>query len=138
MKSESGRGIGSSGPAKRSGASAATGFSPSVEGGARVATTAPASATASLEALLALQAETLTPARRSRQWRRGGRSLDLLERLEQALLSGVAPASLRTELESLRRAAEPTGEEGLDAALLEIDTRVAVELAKLEMHQQSV
>jgi hypothetical protein len=45
---------------------------------------------------------------------------------------GRAPAALRAELEMLQVAAQPTGDEGLDGILLEIDTRLAVELAKLD------
>jgi hypothetical protein len=52
--------------------------------------------------------------------------------LERGLVLGRAPAAVRAELERLRHGAEPTGEPGLDEVLREIDTRVAVELAKLE------
>ena len=68
-----------------------------------------------------------------RQVRRGTAALDVLEELQRGLALGRAPASLKADLDRLRRGGEMTGEPGLDAALLEIDTRLAVELAKLEM-----
>src|ERR1700755_2648893 len=133
MKIESGRGVSpASGGAKRAGGSAASGFAPSVEGTGRTAATAATSATPSIDALLALQGEGLDPDRRRRQVGRGRVALDALAKLERALADGVAPAALKAELESARRGAEATGEAGLDALMLEIDTRLAVELAKLE------
>ena len=42
-------------------------------------------------------------------------------------------AAMPQVVESLRAGAEITGEAGLDAVLREIDTRLEVELAKLEM-----
>jgi hypothetical protein len=135
MKIEGGpsssRGVTSSSP-RRSNSTPASGFEPEMEAPARASAAAPASAPHSLDAILALQAEALDPERRRRQVRRGKDALDALEKLERAIAEGVAPASLRTQLESLRRASEHTGEPDLDALLLEIDTRVAVELAKLE------
>jgi hypothetical protein len=97
---------------------------------ARVATASGASPAHGIDALLALQGG--QPDAKSRQARRGRRLLDALDRLTRALLEGVAPAGLRAELLGLRGQAEPTGEEGLDALLREIDTRAAVELAKLD------
>jgi hypothetical protein len=85
-----------------------------------------------LDAIIALQAEEPGPQRRARQARRGRDVLDALERLERGLLVGRAPASLRAELEHLQYAAQPTGDEGLDEILREIDTRLVVELAKLD------
>ncbi|MBL8551850.1 MAG: flagellar assembly protein FliX [Hyphomonadaceae bacterium] len=96
----------------------------------RVAAASSATAAHGIDALLALQGG--EPDARSRQARRGRRLLDALDRLTRALLEGVAPAGLRSELHGLRGQAEPTGEEGLDALLREIDTRAAVELAKLD------
>ena len=133
MKIESGRGVGPSSSASGARRTAAPGFAPATDAPARAAGAAATSAAASLDAILALQAEGLEPERRRRQVRRGKDALDALENLEKALAEGVAPASLRTRLESLRRAAEQTGEPDLDSLLLEIDTRVAVELAKLEL-----
>ncbi|HVZ99072.1 MAG TPA: flagellar assembly protein FliX [Caulobacterales bacterium] len=136
MKIESGRGIASATPTRRAGASAATGFAAN-ESPSRVVAPAPASAAHSLDAILALQAEGMDAERRARQVRRGKRALDALDGLERALLLGRAPGGLRAELESLRGGAETTGEIELDQVLLEIDTRVAVELAKLDMNAPS-
>jgi hypothetical protein len=85
-----------------------------------------------LDAIIALQAEDPGAQRRARQARRGRDVLDALERLARGLLVGRAPAALRAELESLQDAAAPTGDEGLDEILREIDTRLCVELAKLD------
>jgi hypothetical protein len=86
-----------------------------------------------LDTVLALQTDDPTGQRRARQAKRGRDALDALEELGKGLLLGRAPGGLRNELERLRAAAEPTGEPGLDGVLREIDTRLAVELAKLEM-----
>ncbi|MES1156903.1 MAG: flagellar assembly protein FliX [Alphaproteobacteria bacterium] len=137
MKIEGGRNVSSSSPARKSGAAAASGFAPQTETTRDVATAAPTNAAASLDAILALQGEDLETERRGRQVRRGRRALDVLSDLERALLLGHAPGSLRVELESLGTGSESTGDSELDAILLEVDTRVAVELAKLEMHARA-
>ena len=85
-----------------------------------------------LDTILALQAEEPPAQRRARQAKRGRAVLDALERLEEGLLSGRAPGTLISELEHLQRTAKATGEPGLDGVLREIDTRLAVELAKLD------
>jgi len=132
MKIESGRGIAPSSTTRKAGAAAAPGFAPAAEGPQRTAATSAASAVTSLDAILALQAEDDPARRRARQSRRGRDALDALEQLEHGLVLGRAPGGLKAQLENLRRAAEPTGEEGLDDVLREIDIRLAVELAKLE------
>jgi class II flagellar assembly regulator FliX len=133
MKVESGRSIGSAGAPKRAGNAAAPGFSPSAADAApHVAAASGVANVAALDTLLALQAEEPLSQRRARQAKRGRAALDALERLEQGLLSGRAPAALRAELEHLQRGAQATGEPGLDGVLREIDTRLAVELAKLD------
>ena len=133
MKIESGRGVAPSSTPRRASGTGASGFAPALDAPARAATASPVSATPTLDALLALQAEGgIETERKKRQVRRGKAALDALENLTKALAEGVAPASLRAEMEALQRASERTGEEGLDALLLEIDTRLAVELAKLE------
>jgi len=133
MKVESGRSVGSATGAKRAGGTAASGFSLGTEEATQVAATGGVSSVAALDTILALQAEEPLGQRRARQAKRGRAALDALEQLEAGLLSGRAPAALRQELEHLRRTAEATGEPGLDEVLREIDTRLAVELAKLEM-----
>ncbi|MEJ0059517.1 MAG: flagellar assembly protein FliX [Terricaulis sp.] len=133
MKIESGRGIAPTSSTRRAGGAAAPGFAPAADGAPRAASVAPTAAPQALDAILALQAEDFDSQRRARQARRGKAALDTLEKLEHALVLGVRPAELRAELEAAGRAGEPTGETELDALLLEIDTRLAVELAKLDM-----
>lgn len=132
MKIESGRSVTASSTTRKASGAAAPGFAPALDQPQRTSAATAAHAPHSLDAILALQAEGLNPERRARQVRRGKAALDALEALERAMAEGVAPSALRSELESLRRASETTGEAGLDDVLLEIDIRVAVELAKLE------
>ncbi|MBL8543639.1 MAG: flagellar assembly protein FliX [Hyphomonadaceae bacterium] len=134
MKIENGRGVSSAGGVRRSGGAraAASGFAPAgVDEPQRVAGTAPASAITPLDAILALQGDERGQ-RRARQARRGRDALDALDKLAQAMLMGIAPASLRADLDALQRGAEQTGEPGLDDVLQEIDIRLAVEAAKLD------
>ena len=132
MKVENGRGVGPTSSAKRAAGAAAPGFSVTAEGAPHVAATGGVGSVAALDTILALQAEEPIGQRRARQVKRGRAALDALEQLEAGLLSGRAPAALRHEMEHLRRTAEATGEPGLDDVLREIDTRLAVELAKLD------
>lgn len=131
MKIEGGRSIGSTGGAKRTASAAPSGFAPSMEEPQKAAATSPTQALTQLDALLALQGDE-PGQRRARQARRGRDALDTLEKLAAGLLTGRAPGSIRADLETLRRAGEPTGEAGLDAVLQEIDIRLAVEAAKLD------
>jgi hypothetical protein len=133
MKVESGRNVGAAAASKRAGASASGVFAPAdPEAAPQVAAASSLGGVAALESLLALQAEEPPAQRRARQTKRGQAALDALEQLEAGLLAGRAPAALRAELERLQRTAQTTGEPGLDGVLREIDTRLAVELAKLE------
>jgi hypothetical protein len=134
MKIESGRGVAPSSAPRRAGAAApASGFAPTgVEAPAPVAGASAVSSITPLDAIIALQSEEPAPQRRRRQTKRGQDALDALERLERGLLAGRAPAALKAELESLYFAAAPTGQEGLDEVLREIDIRLAVEIAKLD------
>lgn len=133
MKIESGKGIGAAPGGRGAGQTAAPGFAVAAESAPRAAPAASTNNVASLDAILALQAEAFDPERRKRQTRRGAEVLDALEELVRALAMGRAPAGLVKRLEQFRRGAEMTGVAGLDAVLLEIDTRLAVELAKLEL-----
>lgn len=132
MKIEGPRGVGAASSGKRASGSAASGFAPEADAPQRAGATSSISAPSSLDAVLALQAEGFDPGRRSRQVRRAHDALDALSLLERGLIEGRAAGGLRHDLEALQRESAPTGEPGLDAILLEIDTRVAVELAKLE------
>jgi hypothetical protein len=133
MKIESGRGVASSTGARKAGsAAAAPGFTPAVDGPARTSSASAVSSVTPLDAIIALQVDDPLAQRRARQARRGRDVLDALEKLERGLLVGRAPAGLRAELEDLQNAALPTGDAGLDEILREIDTRLVVELAKLD------
>ncbi|QPF82842.1 flagellar assembly protein FliX [Bradyrhizobium genosp. L] len=94
------------------------------------ATTAP-KATASLDALMALQGIEDPTERRKRSVARGKGALDVLDDLKLGLLSGNFDAAtvsrLRTAAANLK---ESSGDPGLDAVLGEIELRVEVELAK--------
>lgn len=133
MKIEGGRGVAPGAGARRTGAAAAPGFAPAMDAPARAAPAAGVQSITPLDAIMALQAEYPDARRRARQARRGRDVLDALDQLVRGIALGGAPAALQAELEGLRRQAEPSGDEGLDAILLEIDTRLAVELAKLDM-----
>lgn len=133
MKIESGRNISASPTSKRAGPAGAAGFAPAADAPPRTAAASSLSAITPLDAILALQADGDPGQRRWRQARRGADVLDALEKLLRRLALGIATPGLIAELASLRRRAEPTGEPGLDGVLLEIDTRLEVELAKLEM-----
>lgn len=91
-------------------------------------------AVGSLDALLALQEADGPMERRRRAMGRGGRILDMLEKIKLALLDGTGVGA---DLDRLARAVREeriaTGEEGLDEVLNEIETRAAVEMAKAEM-----
>lgn len=132
MKIEGPRGVTAPNSGRKAGSVAAPGFAPVAEGPQRAAATSSLNAVTSLDAILALQTDEPSAQRRARQARRGRSALDALEELEQGLLLGRAPRALRDQLLALRAGAQLTGEPGLDDVLREIDTRVEVELAKLE------
>lgn len=132
MKIESGRGVAPSSGPRRAGGTAAPGFAPTVDAPAATGGASAVSSITPLDAIVALQSEEPAPHRRRRQTKRGQDALDALERLERGLLTGRAPAALKAELESLYFAAAPTGQDGLDDVLREIDIRLAVEIAKLD------
>jgi len=132
MKIEPGRTVGASSTAAKAGKTAAPGFAPAADAPQRAAPAAPAGAVTSLDSILALQGGENPAQRRARQTKRGAEALDALEELEQGLLMGRAPAGLRGQLDALQRRSEQTGDKDLDAILLEIDVRLAVEAAKLD------
>jgi hypothetical protein len=81
---------------------------------------------ASLDALLALQ-------RRRKAVGRAGRILDVLDDLRIAVIDGeVSPANLDRLMRAVRDQRDATDDPGLEGLLNEIETRAAVELAKLE------
>jgi len=117
---------------------AAGGFAPTAVGGA--SDTAPTSAASSLttigslEALIALQ-ETGGPLeRRRRSVKRADRILDALEALKVSLIDGtVSPDLLEQLTRTVREHRSATDDANLECLLDEVETRAAVELAKLEM-----
>jgi hypothetical protein len=133
MKIEGPRPTGAAGGSRKTSATGASGFAlPADETQGAAATTA-ARPMASLEAMMALQAEGFDPHRRGRQVKRGAKTLDALESIVRAQLEGAAPNAGRLSLVALQGQTEATGDPGLDAVLADIDVRAAVELAKLEM-----
>ena len=132
MKIEPGRNVGSSSATGKAGKAAAPGFAPAMDAPQRSAAASSTGAVTSLDSILALQGDESPSQRRARQRRRGEEALDTLEDLEQGLLLGRAPSALRSKLDALQGRSEKTGDPGLDAILLEIDVRLAVEAAKLD------
>lgn len=137
MKVTGSNGVGSAQVA-RGAARAPGGFS--IGGGAQAsspAATARVSAAmpvAGLDALIALQAVGGPLERRRRAVSRAGRILDMLEDVKVALLDGeVTPATLDRLMGAVREQREQTDDAGLEGVLNEIETRAAVELAKLGM-----
>lgn len=134
---------GTGGPAQTTGAKparsagGAEGFR--VGGSAAPSSAAPAAAAAGVssvmgvEALVALQTVETATERRRRSVRRATRLLDELDSLKIALLGGDLG---RSQIEALGRAVREqrafTDDPKLEAVLDEIETRAAVELAKLE------
>lgn len=135
-------GSGSAGPAsgagRAKGSTGGEGFHlPTAAGATPTSATGPASAVASvggLSALLALQEMGGPLERRRRAVSRAGRILDVLDEVKLALVSGELSLS---QLERLTRAVREeraaTEDAALEGVLNEIETRAAVELAKLEM-----
>ncbi len=88
----------------------------------------------SLDALITLQAADEPLGRRRRAIRRAGRLLDELDQLKLALLDGgLAETELRRLADAVREQREGVGDPGLESLLDQIETRAAVELAKLEV-----
>jgi hypothetical protein len=88
---------------------------------------------ASLDALLALQEADGPLQRRRKAVGRAGRILDVLDDLRIAVIDGeVSPANLDRLMRAVRDQRDATDDPGLEGLLNEIETRAAVELAKLE------
>jgi len=133
---------GPGGPGATAGARPATpaaagGFAPiapqaaSEAGG--VSSAAGVSHVSSLEALIALQEVGGPLERRRRAASRGGRLLDALESLKLGLLEGQVTAGTMEQLtRAVREQRQLTDDPRLEGVLDEIETRAAVELAKLE------
>jgi hypothetical protein len=138
MKVSGTSGVGSTGgPGKARPVAGGAGFSlpaaSSASGTSQTAPTSGVSMVSSVDALIALQDVGGPLERRRRSVRRAGRILDVLDDMKTALLDdGLGPQ----DLERLRRAVRDerlgTDDATLEGVLDEIETRAAVEIAKLE------
>jgi hypothetical protein len=87
----------------------------------------------SIDALLALQAVGGPLERRRRALRRADKILDVLDEVKISLLEGEVPANALSNLvKAVQQTRDSTDDPGLEAVLNEIETRAAVEIAKLE------
>lgn len=106
---------------------------PAAAGAAQVARASGVAGVMSVDAILALQDIGGPLERRRRAVKRAGKILDVLEDVKIALLSGDVAID---DLERLKRAIaeerQGSDDERLEGVLNEIETRAAVELAKLE------
>lgn len=129
----------SAGPSSAKRASS-TGGAFSLSGAGDAGRAAPAAPSTSLggvmgvEALLALQDVGGPLEGRRRSIRRAGRLLDVLDDLKLALIDGVlTPDQIRALSQAIGEKREATGDPELEAVLDEIETRAAVEMAKMEV-----
>ena len=136
MKIEGPTGPSSAGAARGAGKAAAGGFS--LSGAGEAAEAAEAQRMAGLDgvmtvsALLALQGVEDPLQRRKRAMGRASRLLDILDDLKVAMLEGRAPpATLDNLARAVREQREDTDDPKLNDVLNQIETRAAVELAKL-------
>jgi hypothetical protein len=115
---------------------AAPGFSigtPAVSTPAGVTAAGGVSAVSTLEALMALQEVGGPLERRRRAVRRADTILDALEGLKIELLEGsLGPAMLERLTRAVREQRSMTDDPNLEGLLDQVETRAAVELAKLE------
>lgn len=104
------------------------------EGAASASDVSETTATATVGNLLALQEISEEERKRERLVKQGRTMLDALERLRQQLLIGEIPAQMLPELaSSLSAQKEAIADPHLLGLIEDIELRVAVELAKLEM-----
>lgn len=143
MKVTGPNGLSKAGPATGSRpAAAGGGFSLGGTTGASAATqSSPAhgiGGVSSVDALIAMQEVDGPLQRRRRAVRRAGRILDVLEDMKLALLDGgLTPNALQSLDAAVKAEQAETDDPGLASVLREIETRAAVELAKLEMAQKA-
>jgi len=127
MKIDGVRGPAPANGARRAGAVSGEGFTLPTDSAKPATAAAPVSAPSALGALLSLQ---MDEGRRKRQTRRAALSLDAMDKLQAALLSGGEDAHALAELRAQLDGREPTGDRDLDDVLREIDVRAAVEIAR--------
>lgn len=90
----------------------------------------------SVQALIALQEMGGPLERRKRAMERGGRLLDVLDQIKVALLDGDLDSGALDRLtRAIREERSQTDEPALEDLLNEIETRAAVEQAKLQVAQ---
>jgi len=129
MKIEPPRGPSATPAGRSKGAAGGEGFTLPAGEAKAAAPAAPTSSVAAVSGLLALQFE---GGNRRRQTRRAAAALDTMDRLQAALLDGGGGGEHVALLKGQLAEREPTGDEGLDAVIRDIDVRAAVELAKRE------
>ena len=140
MKVEGPGGVGSAASPRGAKPAAAGGFSIGGAGGAGEAAAAArvtsTNARGSLDALIALQQVDSPLERRRKAVRRAGVILDVLDEVKISLLDGGAPpAALDRLVQAVRQERGEADDPQLQDLLNEIETRAAVELAKLQMAQ---
>jgi hypothetical protein len=138
MKVNGPGGVGSAAAPRGAAAGAATGFAlPGASGAGEAAPAGRVSAAlgvVSIDALLALQEVGGPLERRRKAVRRAGAILDVLDEVKLALLDGIVPpTALERLMAAVRLERGAADEPRLQAVLDEIETRAAVELAKIEM-----
>lgn len=140
MKVSSTGGVGAAGPSRAKPSGGASGFSlPSVNAASGAASTASVGGLAgvgSVDALLALQAAGALGdplERKKRAVRRADHILDILGEVRIALIDGdISHATLDRLTRAIREQRDQTDDPRLEGVLNEIETRAAVELAKLQ------
>ena len=134
MKINSTRGAQSVGATKAKASVSKTSFSPlSDEGSAPAPTIMETSPIASVDALIALQAEAPIETVTQKATKRANSLLGILDTIRMGLLEGGIPqSSLKRLLFALGEQREETGDPALDAILEQVEIRAQVELAKLE------
>jgi len=142
MKVSGSNGIGAAAAPRAAGRPAAAGFS--VAGPEAAHEAAPAvrasgpSGVGSIDALLALQEVGGPLERRRKAVRRAGAILDVLDDVKLSLLEGeVPPEALDRLMVAVRQERSNTDDAKLEDLLNEIETRAAVELAKLELARRA-
>lgn len=141
MKVSSTGGAGAVGASRAKPTGGGSGFAlPTVTGASAASGVAQAGGVAgvgSLDALLALQASLDPMERKRRAVKRAGGLLDLLDSLKIAVLDGEVSTGTLSKLKAaVREHREATDDPALESILNEIETRAAVEAAKLEAARQ--
>jgi hypothetical protein len=133
--------VGSTGGSRQARPAGGDGFrlsTPAASGPNQIARTTGVAGVSSVDALIALQDVGGPLERRRRAVNRAGRILDVLDGVKIAMLDGELHQG---DLERLQRAVREeraaTDEPGLEGLLNEIETRAAVELAKLSRSHAS-